>query len=110
TPLRVGEGAVGRAVAERAPVQVPDILAEHAYDSRLRGVMVRAGLRALLAIPLVREGHAVGGLVLARNTSGAYAEDALDLMGSFAAQSALAIQNARLFAEVEETSKQLEQA
>jgi len=55
TPVRKGEGATGRLAEAQEPIQVPDILAAPA-ESRVRGALVRAGYRALLAVPLVREG------------------------------------------------------
>jgi signal transduction histidine kinase len=109
-PLRLGEGAVGRAAATRAPVEIPDIRLRGAYEGRLRALMVRSGDRSLLAVPLLREEQVVGGLVLRRRTPGKFPSDTIELLQAFAAQSALAIQNARLFAELTEKSRQLEEA
>src|SRR5262249_7390964 len=53
TPIRKGEGATGRLAEELRPVQVPDMIGTPA-ESRVRGALVRAGYRALLALPLVR--------------------------------------------------------
>ena len=72
--------------------------------------LVRAGYRALLAVPLVREGHLLGGLTVIRKTTGEFAPAVIDLLRTFATQSALAIQNARLFLEIEDKSRQLEVA
>ncbi|MCG6876342.1 MAG: GAF domain-containing protein [Betaproteobacteria bacterium] len=105
TRLRKGEGAIGRVAVTLAPVQFPDILAEGGYDSRLRESLVQAGARAVLALPLLREGQLVGGLVVVRNRPGEFSQNVVDLLTTFAAQSALAIQNARLFAELERASK-----
>jgi len=71
---------------------------------------VRAGYRALLAVPLVREGHLLGGLTVIRKATGAFTPDTIELLQTFATQSSLAIQNARLFREIEEKSRQLEVA
>jgi signal transduction histidine kinase len=109
TPVRKGEGATGRLAEVQEPVQVPDILAAPA-ESRVRGALVRAGYRALLAVPLVREGHLIGGLTVIRKATGAFAPEDIELLQTFATQSALAIQNARLFREIEEKSRQLEVA
>jgi signal transduction histidine kinase len=109
-PNRMGEGAVGRAAALREPVQIPDILAEGAYQGRLRETIVRSGFRALLAVPLLREDEIVGGLVVLRRSPGRFAAELVDLLGTFANQSALAIQNAKLFREIEQKSRQLEVA
>jgi len=76
----------------------------------VRGALVRAGYRALLAVPLVREGHLLGGLTVIRKLTGAFAPETIELLQTFATQSSLAIQNARLFREIEEKSRQLEVA
>jgi signal transduction histidine kinase len=109
TPVRKGEGATGRLAEILEPIQVPDILAAPA-ESRVRGALVRAGYRALLAVPLVREGHLLGGLTVIRKATGAFAPEVIELLRTFATQSALAIQNARLFLEIEDKSRQLEAA
>ena len=107
TPVQKGEGATGRLAEVQEPIQVPDILAAPA-ESRVRNALVRAGYRALLAVPLVREEHLIGGLTVIRKATGAFAPEVVDLLRTFATQSALAIQNARLFLEVEDKSRQLE--
>jgi GAF domain-containing protein/CheY-like chemotaxis protein len=107
---RKGEGVVGRLGETREVVQVPDITAEGAYSSRIRDTLVRAGVRSLLAVPLLREDELIGGLVVTRRQAGAFAPEVTELLLTFAAQSALAIQNARLFREIEDKSRQLEVA
>jgi GAF domain-containing protein len=108
TRLRRGEGAVGQMAVTREPLQIPDISAEGAYESRLRGALLGAGTRALLAIPLLHEDRIVGGLVVSRRTPGEFTAEVVEILKTFATQSALAIQNARLFQEIEEKSRQLE--
>ena len=109
-PIRLGEGAVGRAGVARQPIQIPDILDEATYTGRLREVAERAGYRALLAVPLLREDQLLGALVLRRRVPGAFPQETIDLLQTFAAQSVLAIENARLFREIEEKGRQLELA
>jgi signal transduction histidine kinase len=109
TPVRKGEGATGRLAEIQEPIQVPDILAAPA-ESRVRGALIRAGYRALLAVPLVREEHLIGGLTVIRKATGEFAPEVIELLRTFATQSALAIQNARLFLEIEDKSRQLEAA
>jgi two-component system, NtrC family, sensor kinase len=109
TPVRKGEGATGRLAEVQEPIQLPDIL-EAPAESRVRAGLVRAGYRALLSIPLVREGRLIGGLTVIRKATGEFAPAVIDLLRTFATQSALAIQNARLFREIEEKSRQLEVA
>jgi GAF domain-containing protein len=110
TRLRRGEGAVGQMAVTREPLQIPDIAAEGAYDSRLRGALLEAGTRAVLAIPLLHEERIVGGLVVTRRTPGAFTTEIVEILRTFATQSALAIQNARLFREIERKSRELEVA
>jgi GAF domain-containing protein len=81
----------------REPVQIPDIAAEGAYESRIRGAMLAAGTRSVLAVPLLHESRLVGGLVVTRRMPGEFTNDVVELLRTFATQSALAIQNARLF-------------
>src|SRR5262249_15535789 len=98
TPIRVGEGALGKAVQRRAPVQVPDLLEDREFVVllRARGVLIRSGFRSLLAVPLLLgEQRTLGGLTLWRQEPGRWPDNVVRLVRSFAATSALAIQNAR---------------
>ena len=108
-PIRLGEGAVGRTGMTREPVLVPDVH-EGSYQSRAREFLIRSGSRAVLAVPLLREGHILGALTVTRNTPGPFAPDVVELLKTFATQSALAIQNARLFREIADKGRQLEAA
>lgn len=112
TPLRLGEGAVGQAALARAPIQIPDLQDETSavdlHQGRLRPLVVRSGFRALLAIPLLRERSIIGGLVVLRRSPGEFPPAVVDLLRTFAIHSALAIQNARLFRELEEKGRQIE--
>jgi signal transduction histidine kinase len=99
-----------RAAASREPVQVPDILEERAYAPRLRQLLERFGFRASLAVPLLRERSIIGGLVVRRKSTGEFRPEVIEVLKTFATQSVLAIQNARLFREIEEKSRQIEAA
>jgi GAF domain-containing protein/anti-sigma regulatory factor (Ser/Thr protein kinase) len=109
-PLRKGEGTMGRAAETREPTQVADIAAPGAYQSHIRDTLLGAGYRALLSVPLLREGEIIGSLSLNRHTPGAFPPEAVEVLKTFATQSALAIQNARLFREIADKSRQLEAA
>jgi two-component system, NtrC family, sensor kinase len=110
-PIRFGEGTVGRAGAIREPVQVADIADEKQFVApQTRALLVREGLRSVLAIPLVREQRVLGGLVILRRELGAFSPETVATLQTFAAQSVLAIQNARLFREIEDKSRQLQLA
>jgi GAF domain-containing protein len=110
SPPRLGDGVVGRAAASREPVQVPDILEEHAYTPRMRHLLERFGFRASLGVPLLREDRIIGGLVVRRKSTGEFRPEVIELLKTFATQSVLAIQNARLFREIEDKSRQIEAA
>jgi signal transduction histidine kinase len=110
TPFSIGEGAVGRAAATRAPVQIEDILAEGAYESHIREEMAGAGYRAVLAVPLLREERLLGGLVVSRKAPGAYSDEIVALLQTFATQSALAIHNAWLYQQLDAQGQALAEA
>src|SRR6266540_1542913 len=101
-----GESTVAQAAMRRAPVQVADL--EEAKPTPLQEVILRAGYRALLVMPLLSRDNLMGALVVRRKAPGSFPAAVLDLLQTFAAQSVLAIQNARLFQEIEEKGRQLE--
>jgi len=97
------------AVAEAGePQQIADLRQEP--STRLNETILRAGYRARLLVPLVAPDGVVGALVVRRREPGEFPKATIDLMQTFAAQSVLAIQNARLFSEIGEKSRQLEVA
>ncbi len=102
-----GEGVLGRTAITLEPVQVPDIAVAGAYVSRLRENLIESGIRAILAVPMVREGRLIGCLGVTRNRPGEFPPETIELLRTFATQSALAIQNARLYREVEQKSREL---
>jgi signal transduction histidine kinase len=104
--LSISEGTIAPAVSRRAPVQVPDLLDE-ALTPTLE-IVVRAGYRALLVVPLLRPDRIVGVLVVRRKLPGDFPANIVGLLETFAAQSVLALQNARLFHEIEEKGRELE--
>jgi signal transduction histidine kinase len=107
---RKGEGAIGRTAISREPVQVPDITVPGAYDSRVRETLIESGVRAVLAVPMIHQERLVGCLGVTRNRPGSFPTETIELLRTFATQSALAIQNARLFQEIAHKSRQLEVA
>jgi signal transduction histidine kinase len=110
-PIRLGEGVAGRAAVLRAPVQVADVLDEHAYDvARIRTLFERHGYRSMLGVPLILEQEILGVLLVWRKEPGTFAPEIVNLLQTFASQSVLAIQNARLFREIADKSRQLEVA
>ena len=93
--IRIGETAIGEAAEQRRPIQIPDV--QNNPSSLVLDVIVRAGFRALLIVPLLGVDRIVGALVVRRKAPGEFPKHTVDLLQTFAAQSVLAIQNARLF-------------
>src|SRR6516165_2213467 len=97
--------ALARAIERRQPIQTSDRHEE--LPSVGRDVMLRGGYLARLVVPLVAADRAVGALVVRRKAPGQFPKNTIELLQTFAAQSVLAIQNARLFSEIDEKSRQL---
>ncbi len=103
--VRMGETLISRAAMQRSPVQVADI--KHDSSSPVLDMIVRAGYRALLAVPLLGANRIVGALVVRRKQPGEFPQSTVNLLQTFGAQSVLAIQNARLFDEVQSRTRDL---
>ena len=110
TRQRIGldETTVAQALAKREPVQIADLTQQP--SSVLYEIILQAGFRAVLAAPLLRGEEIVGLLVVRRRTPGAFPQNTVDLIKTFAAQSAVAIENARLFRDVEASLEDLRTA
>jgi GAF domain-containing protein len=104
--IRTDERIIARATSRRAPVQIPDLFKEE--SSPIVDIVIRAGYRAVLVVPLLRPGEIVGTLVVRRKQPGEFPSSTVELLETFADQSVLAIQNARLFREIEEKGRELE--
>jgi signal transduction histidine kinase len=108
-PFESGRGSVvGRTVIERKPIQVPDVLLDPDYTF-LEGQQ-RAGYRTVLGVPLLREGNPIGLIVLMRRTVRPFTDKQIELVSTFADQAVIAIENVRLFDEIQDKSRQLEMA
>ena len=105
--IRIGETAITEAVEQRLPIQIPDV---QAHPLTTLDVIIRAGFRALLIVPLLSPDAVVGALVVRRKQPGEFPKSIVELLQTFAAQSVLAIQNARLFSEIAEKGRQLAEA
>ena len=109
--IRLGEGATGQAASTRTPVQIVDTFEPREQAvSRVRPVLNRLGYRSLLTVPILRDHQIMGGLTVWRRKVGEFEPEVVNLLQTFATQSALAIQNARLFREIEDKSRQIEAA
>jgi two-component system, NtrC family, sensor kinase len=92
--------AVGLLAETHEPSQHPDL--RDLPHNPVNDTILRAGYRARLLVPLMRSGDVIGALVVRRKEPGEFAKNTIELLQTFAAQSVLAIQNARLFQEIEE--------
>ena len=107
THQRIGldEPNIELALAQSEPIQVADLREEAPSD--INEITLRAGYRARLVAPLLHGNEVVGLLVVRRRTPGTFPQNTVDLIKTFAAQSVLAIQNARLFDNVETRTREL---
>jgi signal transduction histidine kinase len=111
TPLRLGEGATGRSAETKMPTQIADLRQEQEFATRgMRPILSRLGYRSLLAVPLLLDQKIMGALTIYRRETGSFAPEIVNLLRTFATQSVLAIQNARLFREIEAKGRELEAA
>jgi signal transduction histidine kinase len=108
-PHPAGRGSVvGRALLEGKIIQLPDVLADPEY-AHLE-VQKKAGFRTALAVPLLREGSPIGVLALARSAVRPFTDKHIELLTAFADQAVIAIENVRLFDEVQARTRELSEA
>jgi len=108
-PMDLGRGSLfGRILLEREPVQIVDVLADPEYA--MHELQKRAGFRTVLGVPLLRDGVPIGILSVNRTTVRPFTEKQIELVTAFADQAAIAIENVRLFDEIQDKSRQLEEA
>jgi GAF domain-containing protein len=108
-PIELGRGSVfGRILLECKPIQIVDVLADPEYA--MHELQKRAGFRTVLGVPLLREGVPIGLLNMNRTTVRPFTDKQIELVTAFADQAAIAIENVRLFDEIQDKSRQLEEA
>jgi signal transduction histidine kinase len=109
TPWKAGrESAIGRVLLERGPIHIADVTADPEY--RMFEVQKLGGFRTILGVPLTRERLLIGVLVLARRSVRSFTAKQIELVATFADQAVIAIENVRLFDEIQDKSRQLEEA
>jgi len=104
------ESLSGRAVLERKTIQVPDLLAAGAEYPLSREIAERFGHRTVVVTPLFREGRPFGTILLRRQEVRPFSDQEIGLLRTFADQAVIAIENVRLFREIQDKSRQLETA
>jgi signal transduction histidine kinase/DNA-binding response OmpR family regulator len=104
-PMRLDSGTVtARAVTERRPIQIADALAEP--DFVIKFTSRETAFRSILAVPMLREGKAVGVIAVTRQVPGLFTDKQVALLQTFADQAVIAIENVRLFNETREALEQ----
>ena len=108
-PVEPGPGTVtGRALLERRVIHIPDVQADLEYT--WAEAQKLGDFRTILGVPMLREGIPIGVLALTRSEVRPFTGKQIELVSTFADQAAIAIENARLFDEIQEKSRQLEMA
>jgi two-component system, NtrC family, sensor kinase len=105
------DSAVGRAVFERAVIHHEDLLAIVAKEYPVRAADIeRLGIRTMLAAPLMRENQPIGVIIIRRTVVQPFSEKQISLLKTFASQAVIAIENVRLFKEIQERNAELREA
>jgi GAF domain-containing protein len=96
------------AIQRRDVVQIADTLAGEWASTPFRGRSEQRGFRSVLSVPMLRENVAIGAINVLRTTPGAFTDKEVELLKTFASQAVIAIENARLFNEIQDKSRELE--
>jgi signal transduction histidine kinase len=107
TTIDLGKTTIGQAAESDQPLQVPDM--KDAHEHPFREFTIKAGFRSVLSVPMKSDG-VTRGIVLLRGSPGQFDERVVNLLTTLASQSKVAIENARLFSEIEEKGRQIEAA
>jgi signal transduction histidine kinase len=108
-PIEAGRGTVaGRVLLEGKPVHVADVQTDPEYT--MTAISKRAGFHTFLGVPLMREGNPIGIIILGRTSVRSFTDKQIELATTFADQAVIAIENVRLFEEIQEKSRQVEEA
>ncbi|MES2099664.1 MAG: GAF domain-containing protein [Pseudomonadota bacterium] len=106
-PMPPGAGsAAARAVRDRTVVNIADVRAESDPEYTVKEIAERAGYRAILSVPMLRDNQIVGAISVTRPEPGAFDVNEIDLLQTFASQAVVAIENVRLFNETQEALEQ----
>jgi signal transduction histidine kinase len=107
-PMAPNRGHIsGRAILTGTAVQVPDIVADEEYRS---AEAKEAGFRSLLGVPMLRGGRPIGAIVIYRTEPGQFVDKHIELLKTFADQAVIAVENVRLFTELDQRTRDLGQS
>jgi signal transduction histidine kinase len=107
-PYPAGEDtAAGRAIVRRAVVEISDVGADPSYGARGHGLAKAVDYRSIAAVPLLHEGNPIGAIAVARTNAGPFPKRQIALLQAFADQAVIAIENVRLFDEVQARTLEL---
>jgi two-component system, NtrC family, sensor kinase len=107
-PIPMGRGSTtGRAIVERRTIHIEDVLDDPEYELKEEALARPGGVRTMLAVPLMREGIPIGVINLQRRTVRPFTSKQIELAETFADQAVIAIENVRLFDEVQARTKEL---
>src|SRR5262249_28006270 len=110
-PIPMGRGSTtGRALAERRTIHIHDVLDDPEYELKEEATARAGGVRTMLTVPLMREGAPIGVITLQRRAVRPFTEKQIELLETFADQAVIAIENVRLFDEVQARTKELTEA
>ena len=108
-PIEAGRGTVaGRVLLDGKPIHISDVQADSDYT--MVGISKSTGFHTILGVPLLREGSPIGVIILGRKAVRAFTDKQIELATTFADQAVIAIENVRLFDEIQDKSRQLEVA
>src|SRR5690349_17964193 len=105
-----GQGAMGKAMLTGAPCCIADVQTDPGYSPEFRAGARKRGYRSLLAVPIVHDGESIGAITVTRREPGDFSDQQIRLLQTFADQAVIAIENVRLFRELQTRNKDLSEA